>query len=343
MRKTLRALASTCLVLVAVGLPLLAHAEKIKIGSIAPPNNGHTKGLEAMADYVREKTNGRVDIAVFPLGQLGNERSMCSQVQSGTLQMVSSTTSVLENFVPEVAVIDLPFMFPDLDTAHAVLDDPSVKGKLFSYFAKKGFVGLGFAEDGLRQTLNSKRPIRTPADFKGLKIRTMNSPMMLETFKAFGASPVGIPFPEVYSALQTGVADGVNASELVACLMKFPEVTKYLTKYDFHMNAPIHVANIDWWNSLSAADQKVIQEGMDMAIHLNRDLNAKLSAKLPPKGEMSVDDYLKSQNVQIVDLTPAEREAFKKAAAPVWDDLRKKIGNDMIDFMVAKVKEHQKK
>ncbi|MHB8764408.1 MAG: TRAP transporter substrate-binding protein [Deferrisomatales bacterium] len=343
MRKSLRALASGLLAVAVVGLPLLSHAEKIKIGTIAPPTNGHTKGLEAMADFVREKTNGRIDIAVFPLGQLGNESSMCSQVQSGSLQMVSSTTSVLENFVPEVAVIDLPFMFPDLATAHAVLDDPQVKAKIFSYFAKKGFVGLGFAEDGLRQTLNSKKPIRTPADFKGLKIRTMTSPMMLETFKAFGASPVGIPFPEVYSALQTGVADGVNASMLVSALMKFPEVTKYLTKYDFHMNAPIHVANIDWWNSLKADDQKIIREGMEMAIRLNRELNAKFTAKLPPKGELSVDDYLKGQNVQIVELTPAEREAFKTAAAPVWEASRKKIGNELVDFMVAKVKEHQKK
>jgi TRAP-type C4-dicarboxylate transport system substrate-binding protein len=171
----------------------------------------------------------------------------------------------------------------------------------------------------------------------------MNSPMMLETFKAFGASPVGIPFPEVYSALQTGVADGVNASPLVTCLMKFPEVTKYMTNYSFHMNAPIHAANIDWWNSLSADDQKIIQEGMDMAIHLNRELNAKLSAALPPKGDMSVADYLKSQNVQIADLTEAERDAFKQAAKPVWDATRKKVGDEIVDFMVAKVKEHQKK
>lgn len=343
MRIALKALASAGLAVALVGLPLRSHAaEKIKIGSIAPPTNGHTKGLEAMADFVRQKTNGRIDIAVFPLGQLGNERSMCSQVQSGTLQMVSSTTSVLENFVPEVAVIDLPYMFPNLDTAHAVLDDPAVKKKIFSYFAKKGFVGLGFAEDGLRQTLNSKRPIRKPEDFKGLKIRTMNSPMMLDTFKAFGASPVGIPFPEVYSALQTGVADGVNASMLVSALMKFPEVTKYMTDYDFHMNAPIHVANIDWWNSLGAADQKIILEGMDMAIQVNRKLNADLSAKLPGSG-VSVDEYLKGQKVQVVHLSQAERDAFKKAATPVWESLRKKVGNELVDFMVAKVKEHEKK
>ncbi|MDF1551757.1 MAG: TRAP transporter substrate-binding protein [Deferrisomatales bacterium] len=343
MRKKLKALGSICLVLAVVGLPLLAQAETIKIGSIAPPKNGHTLSLMKIADEVREQTGGRLDIQVFPLGQLGNERSMCSQVQAGTLQMVSSTTSVMENFVPEIAVIDLPFMFPDIETAHAVLDDPEVLAKLFSYFEKKGLVGLSFCEDSLRQWWNTKKAIRTPEDFKGLKIRTMNSPMMLETFKAFGASPVGIPFPEVYSALQTGVVDGVNASYVASTMMKFPEVAKYLTVSEFHMNAPVNTANIDWWNSLSADDQKLLRGAFAKATQLNRAMNDKVAAHLPPDGKKSVADYLKDQNVQIVTLTSEEREAFKKAAAPVWEKARTKIGGEIIDFMVAKVKEHQKK
>ncbi len=325
-----------------LGLPLPAKAQVVKIGSIAQPNNGHTKGLLAMADYVKEKTNGRIEISVFPLGQLGNERSMCAQVQSGTLEMVSSTTSVLQNFIPEVAVIDLPFMFPNLATAHAVLDDPEVKAKLFSHFEKKGFVGIGFAEDGLRQTFTTKGPIRNPADFKGLKIRTMNSPLMLDTFKALAASPVGIPFPEVYSALQTGVAEGVNASKLVASLMKFPEVTKYMLDYDFNLNAPITVAGEDFWKSLSKEDQKIMLDGAALAIKVNRELNETLYNALPPKMDTTVDGYFKSQKVQVVKLSPAERDVFKKAVEPVWAATRASIGGEMIDFMVAKVKEHQK-
>lgn len=342
MRKFLTSLLCVCALVALVGLPPLAHAEKVRIGSIAPPKNGHTLSLMKIADEIREKTNGRIDMQVFPLGQLGNERSMCAQVQSGTLQMVSATTSVLQNFVPEVAVIDLPFMFPDIDTAHAVLDDPEVKAKLFSYFERKGLVGLGFSEDSTRQMWNSKRPVRKPEDFQGLKIRTMNSPMMLETFKAFGASPVGIPFPEVYSALQTGVADGVNASFVASTLMKFPEVCKYLTVSNFHMNSPINTANLDWWNSLSADDQKLLREEFAKATQINRAMNDQVAAHLPPDGKMSIDDYLKAQNVNIVTLTADEREAFKKAVDPVWKDTRGKIGGEIIDFMVTKVKEHQK-
>ncbi len=342
MRKRLITLVVAGFVLAILGGPMSAQAQKVKIGSIAPPNNGHTKGLIAMADYVREKTNGRIDIGVFPLGQLGNERSMCAQVLSGTLEMASMTTSVLQNFIPEVAVVDLPYMFPDLDTAHAVLDDPEVKAKLFAAFEKRGFIGLGFAEDGLRQTFNTRGPIRKPEDFKGLKIRVMNSPMMLETFKAFGASPVGIPFPEVYTALQTGVAEAVNASSLVSSLMKFPEVTKYMTDYNFHMNAPISVASVDFWESLSKEDQQIMLDGAALALKLNREINAKLYSGLPPKMDTSVDAYLKAQNVQVVTLTAEERAAFKAAAKPVWDAARENGAGEMIDFMLAKVKEHQK-
>ena len=321
-------------------LPVNASADTIKIGSIAPPKNGHTLSLMKIADELREETGGRIDMQVFPLGQLGNERSLCTQVQSGTLEMVSATTSVLQNFIPEVAVIDLPFMFPDIKTAHAVEDDPEFQEKLFSYFGKKGFVGLGFSEDSLRQMWNTKRTIRKPEDFKGLKIRTMNSPIMLETFKALGASPVGIPFPEVYSALQTGVADGVNASYVASTMMKFPEVTKYLTVSEFHMNTPINVANIDWWESLSAEDQKLIKDAFGRATKYNREMNDKVAAHLPPDGKRSVDDYFKDQKVEITKLTAEEREEFKKVLAPVWDVYREKLGNELVDFVVAKVKEH---
>ena len=143
MHKALRSFVLCCLVLAIVGLPFIAHAGKVKFGVIAPPNNGHTKGMEAMANYVREKTNGRIDIAVFPLGQLGSERSMCAQVQSGTLEMVSATTLMLENFVPESGVLNLPFMFPDLKTAHAVLDDPEVKSQTLLLSCEKGVCRFG--------------------------------------------------------------------------------------------------------------------------------------------------------------------------------------------------------
>jgi len=138
-----------------VGLPAAAVAEppaKIKFGHVAPPFLGQSKGVDAFAAYVKEKTKGRIDIATFPMGQLGGERSMAEQVQMGTLQIASITTAVLQNFVPQAAILDMPFIFPDRITAYATLDDPEVQEKIFSYFLKKGFMAIGWTENEFRDS-----------------------------------------------------------------------------------------------------------------------------------------------------------------------------------------------
>ncbi len=321
-------------------LPMTADAAKIKFGHVGPTFHGQTKGADAFADYIREKTNGRIDIATFPMGQLGSERSMASQVQSGSLQIASITTAVMQNFVPEVAIVDMPFLFPDRKTAYAVLDDPAVQEKLFSYLPKKGFIGIGWTENDIRDFSNTKRPVHKPEDIAGLKVRVMNSPVYLDTFDQLGASSVGLPFPEVYSALQTGVIDAQENPLLTAVLMKFTEVTKYVTRTQHAITECIIIVNPDFWNSLSAADQQIFREAAKICIETNRKVNAELKQNLPKLG-VSIDEYCKANGVQVVDLTPAEREAFRKAVAPVWDKYRGLIGNDLFDFMLAKIKEHK--
>ncbi len=320
--------------------PSPVRAEKINLGHIAPPFHGQSKGLNAFADHIRQKTDGRIDIATFPLGQLGGERSLASQCQSGAIPIVAVTTAVLQNFVKEVAVLDLPFLFPDLATAHATLDDPEVREKIFSYLPQKGFVGVGWSEDGMRSFLNAKTAIHSPADFKGLKIRVMNSPVYMDTLETLGASAVGIPFPEVYNALQTGVIDGAEASLLVSSLMKFPEVTKHITRSEYALTEVIIVVNRDYWESLSAADRKIFREAGAIAIKVNREVNDALRKKLF-KSELSVEEFLKKQNVQLVELSEAERAVFRKTTAPVWDKYRKSLGNDLVTFMAEKVKQHR--
>jgi tripartite ATP-independent transporter DctP family solute receptor len=319
----------------------LAAAEKVNLGHIAPPFHGQSKGLDAFADHIRAKTNGRIDIATFPVGQLGGERSLASQTQSGALPISAITTAVLQNFVKEVAVLDLPFLFPNLETVHDTLDDPEVTKRMFSYLPKKGFIGVGWAEDGMRSFLSAKGPMRSPADFKGLKVRVMNSPAYMDTFEALGASAVGIPFPEVYNALQTGVIDAAESSLLVASLMKFPEVTKYITRSNYALTSVIIVVNRDYWETLSDEDHKIFYEAGKIAAKVNREVNDQLRAKLYKK-EVSVVEFLKQQGVELLDLTDAELAVFKKVTAPVWVKYRKSLGDDLVDFILGKAKEHNK-
>ena len=319
---------------------LPAFAGKVNFGHVAPPFHGQAQGVDAFAAYVKEKTHGKIDIATFPSGQLGGERSMAEQVQAGTLQMATLTTAVLQNFVPQVAITDMPFIFPNRKTAYATLDDPEVQEKIFSYLPKKGFIGIGWTENEIRDFTNTKRPVHHPEDIKGLKVRVMNSPVYLDTFKQLGASPVGIPFPEIYNALQTGVIDAQENPLMTTVLMKFTEVTKYVTRTQHCMTACIIVVSIDYWESLSPKEQQIFRQAAKIATKVNRKGNARIHESLPKTG-ISIADYAKQNNIDIVELTPEQREEFRQAMIPVWDKYRKKIGNGLFDFMLDKIQTHK--
>jgi tripartite ATP-independent transporter DctP family solute receptor len=266
---------------------------------------------------------------------------MAEQVQAGTLEMASITTAVLGNYVPQVQVMDLPFVFPTRKTAYAVIDDQAWQDKLFSYLPKKGFVGLGWTENEFRDLNNKLRDIRKPEDVKGLKIRVMNSPVYMDTFKQLGASPVGIPFPELYNALQQGVIDAQENPLLTSILIKATEVAKFVTNTDHILTECVIIINPEVWSKLNKKQQKIFKEAAKVCIKTNREVNAKLHQKLPKSG-ISIAEYCKKNKVKVIDLTPAERQAFAKAMKPVWDKYKGIVGADLYDFFMATIKKHSK-
>jgi len=145
----------------------------VKYGHVGPPIHPQHHGAVAFAKYVTEKTKGELEVQVFPLGQLGGERSMTEQVQSGTLHMTAVTASVLANFVPEMGIIELPFIYPNRTVAYNVLDDKDVKERFAKLCDPKGFVFIGYTENEFRDMTNSKRPKKKPEYQKGLKIRVI--------------------------------------------------------------------------------------------------------------------------------------------------------------------------
>lgn len=342
MRRCVAILVSFVFGLMLFALPATAAGPiSIKFGHVAPPFHGQAKGVDAFAAYVKEKTKGAVEIKTFPMGQLGSETSMAEQVQSGTLQMAAITTAVLQNFVPQTAVVDLPFVFPNRKTAYAVLDDPEVQKKLFSYMPAKGFVGIGWTENEFRDITNTKRPIRKPEDLKGIKIRVMKSPIYIDTFKQLGASVTDLAFPQVYNALENKTIDAQENPLLTSVLMKFTEVTKHVTKTGHILTECMIIVNPDFWKKLTPEQQKIFREAAKIAVKTNREVNAKLEKKLPKLG-ISIEEYCKKNGVKVIQLTPEEKAAFKKSMQKVWDKYRAKIGPDLFDFFLAKVKEHNK-
>lgn len=298
----------------------LAFAKmNLKMGFVAPPTHPEVKAGEAFAKYVKDRTSGEITIDIFPMGQLGGERSMVEQVQGGTLDMMHCTTAVLSNFVPQVALFDLPFLWPSRGVAYSVMGDSEFFKIFADAFPKKGFIALGYGENEMRDLTNTKREVRKPEDIKGLKIRVMEAPVYLETWQTLGASPVPMPFPEVYNGLQQGVIDAQENPILTSALMKFTEVCPYATILNYTLQSTFQIMNIDVWNRLTPEQQQIFREGTIMMTKLNREGGMKMSAEVTAKLEAE-------GKVKLVRLTKAERDAFRQAVQPVYADFEKQVG-----------------
>jgi TRAP-type transport system periplasmic protein len=301
----------------------------VKYGHVGPPIHPQHLGALAFAKYVADKTKGEIEVQVFPLGQLGGERSMTEQVQAGTLHMTSVTSAVLANFVPEIGIIELPFIYPTREIAYKVLDDKEVKERFYNFCEPKGFIFIGYTENEFRDMTNSKRPIRKPEDLKGLKFRVIESPLMIDTFKTLGANPTPLPFPEIYNALQQKVIDGQDSPLYTSMLMKFTEVNKFATITHHILTECPTIVNKAFWASLTPDQQKIFREAAQVQIQVNREGNA--------KGRVTALEKVKAQNVEVITLTATEREAFQQALKPVYEKYKVVFGAQWYDFFLNKI------
>lgn len=289
----------------------------IKYGHIAPTAigkyvQGTHAGAQAFAEYVNEKTDGEIQVEVFPLGQLGNERSMLEQVQFGSLDMMDCTTAVLSNLVPQVGLLDLFFLFPDTDTAHKVLRDEEFTTIMNDLMPSKGLMPIGYSENEMRDFNSAKQPVRTVADFKGQRVRVMQAPVFLESIRALGGNPVGMPFPEIYTALQQGVIDMQENPIPTSVLVKFYEVAKNVTKSAHSYTGMYKLVSREVWESLSPEQQQIFIEAgraAEQAVWENNAVNrAALEKILEPEYGITIEH-----------LTPESRAEFKAAVQPVHD------------------------
>ena len=334
--KKLSSISGLILVVFVLLIAWTAHAKMtVKYGHVGPPVHPQHLGALAFAKYVNENSKGEIEVQVFPMGQLGGERSMTEQVQGGTLHMTAITASVLANFVPEIGIIELPFIYPSREAAYQTLDDAEVKARFASFCDAKGFVFIGYTENEFRDLTNSKGPVRKPEDLKGLKIRVVEGPVFIDTFKALGANPTPLPFPEIYNALQQKVIDGQDNPIFTSFMMKFTEVNKFATLTNHILTECPVVVGKRFWNSLKPEQQKLFREAALVQIKVNREENAKNRTKAMEK--------VKAQGVDVVILTDAEKAAFKQAVQPVLDKYRGVYGADWYDFFLKKVASYSSK
>lgn len=194
----------------------------LKASHSAAPSEPYQIGLQAFADRVKELSNGRVEVTIYPNNQLGSEKEAVEGLLLGTVDVAVTANGVLGNFVSEVGIFDLPFLFRDRDHLYKVMDGPVGEG-LKEKIAARGFTTLAYYEAGIRHLL-TKKPVESIDDLANMKIRTMQVPAHISAFQEFGANPTPMPYDELYGAIQSGVVDGAEAANSNYYAQKFYEV-----------------------------------------------------------------------------------------------------------------------
>ncbi len=279
---------------------------------------------------VEAGTNGAIKVQTFPNGQLGKDKDVLQQVKAGVIESGIHSVGGFASVYPLIGVLDIPFAFPNISTTYAVFDGPFGKKLAADIEKKTGMHVLGFGDSGgFFHFTNSKRPIRTPEDMKGLKIRTMGLDTHKAIIKALGGQPAAIAWSEVYTALQTGVADGQMNPIPIIAFAKFQEVQKYLT-LSGHLFAPyVWVVNGKFWNSLTDSEKYVINYAAKSAIVAGRGMGRAIEAS--DRGLTAL-----SKTMKVNALTPEEKAKFKEKALPAVKKLIiEKFGDEGKDMLNA--------
>jgi len=268
--------AALCLVVFASGAQAVV---KLKFAHTMSVNDTMQKGSLKFAELVKAKTNGEVEVEVFPASQLGNDKAIIQGARMGSMDIAMTGNPFYTGTEAALTVLDLPYLFKDFDHVYAVLDGP-IGQQIGGLLEKHGLKELGFMEIGFRNLTNSKRQVKGPGDFKGLKIRVTPNPAHVLAFKLLEAVPTPMPFGEVYMALKTGAVDGQENPITLIHGQKFYEVQKYLS-LTYHAYTTSHVTmNLKKYASLTPAQQKALAEAAHEAAVYHRQLNRDLESAL---------------------------------------------------------------
>ncbi|MCK4259177.1 MAG: TRAP transporter substrate-binding protein [Halanaerobiales bacterium] len=306
---------------------------KINVGIGLNDKSAQYMSLEYFKELVEKNSNGEISISIYHSSQLGDDREMMEALQLGVQQMTCPSTAPIAPFISGFKVFDLPFLFPTNEAADYVLDG-SIGQSLLDQMSEIGLIGLAYWENGYRQLTNSKHSVVTPADVKGLKVRTMENPMHLAAWKAMGANPTPMAFGELFSAMQQGVVDGQENPWGTIYLQNFFEVQQYTTDTG-HVYSPfVLMISKKFWDKLPEDLQKVVKDAAVKGTAHNREINRKMNAEY-------LEELKTKMTVTI--LTTEQKAAFQKAVMPVYDQFKNEIGADLVDDVLKQVQEFMSK
>jgi tripartite ATP-independent transporter DctP family solute receptor len=321
----------TCMLTAITALTLLigsAYAApiKMKVAYVVPETQStHVAAAKFFKPYVEKHSKGQIIVELYPNGQLGGDRQAIEAVGLGTINMTIPAVAVLSGFEPRFQVFDLPFLFNSKKEAYKALDG-ALGTKLNALLPPLGLKNLAYAENGFRMITNNKGPVTKPADLAGLKIRTMENPIHIATFRALGANPTPMSFGELYTALQQKTVDAQENPIPLIYTSKFYEVQKYCSLSGHVYAATALLVNDKWFNSLPKDLQKVLQ---DAAVVYRTE-----QRKISDQQDKEMIASLKKNGMKVNDITPEQKKAFVAATAGVYKEFAKTVkdGQELIDL-----------
>ncbi len=292
---------------------------KISIAGPVPEDTPSGKALEELAKKINEYSNGTLQATVFHNGTLGNSTSMVEGLQQGTVDIATTGNSYFSAIVPEIQVFELPYLFQDRDEAIKALSGP-VADELKSMFEPKGIKGLDFWGIGFRYLTNNKRPVKTPADLQGLKLRTLPANVQVRLWELLGALPTPIDSSEIYTALQQGVVDGQENMAADIYSNKYYEVQKYMTLTK-HVFTPYFLGmSMKTWSKLDDSQKEAVIKAVQDATEL-------LNVEAAKAEEKNIEELSKLMTVE----KEPDLEAFREKAIGAYEVFTEKFGTDYID------------
>ena len=321
-RKVCLSFAAVALSTALLAAPALSKPVVIKFSHVVAENTPKGQMANKFRDLVKERLGDKVVVEVYPNSQLFGDNKVLEAMLLGDVQMAAPSLSKFSRYTKKLQLYDLPFLFKDMESVGRFQQSDAGK-ELLNSISKKGLIGLGYLHNGMKQ-LSSSKPLRVPADAKGLKFRIMSSDVLAAQFKAVHATPLKKPFSEVFTLLQTKAIDGQENTWSNIYSKKFFEVQPYITESNHGLLDYMVVTSVEFWNGLPEDVRVEVKKALDEAIAFGNKVAE----------EKSLNDKQKiidSKRSEIITLTPAERAQWVEVMKPVWKEFEDQIGKDLID------------
>lgn len=301
----------------------LAAEFALRLNHTLPAVSIRQTHAELLRDTVAKASAGRVEVQIFPAGQLyRNDQEAIKALRSGSVEGAMVTTGDLSLFEPTFNIYEAPFLYQDYAQIDAVIDSPVGKA-VFDRLERLGLKALAHTNAGSAVLLTRPRPVHNVEDLKGMRLRASAGQVQIKAFDLMGVSSIQLPFPDVPPSLERGVIDGLVSTPAAAASAKLGEITKYVTWTRHQLFPPVVVVNLAWWNRLPKEVRDAILAAMPAFTREARRINL--------EAEKLALEALRKQGATVIELSAAGQQGFRAKLEPIYAELRGRIGADLYD------------